>query len=134
MALTGGCFCGHLRYEASGTPFDETLCHCAMCRGTTGAPAVAWFTVRPRDFKFTEGKPTKFESSEDGVRSFCPQCGTHILFQSAKRAGEVDISTSSLDDPEACPPKDQTYTASRVRWMDDLPSLTSFPRTRADGR
>jgi YHS domain-containing protein len=58
IVLTGGCQCGFLRYEASGVPFKETLCHCSLCRGTTGAPAVAWFSVRPRDFRFTEGKPT----------------------------------------------------------------------------
>ncbi len=30
----GGCFCGQIRYETSGPPFQETSCHCAICRGT----------------------------------------------------------------------------------------------------
>jgi hypothetical protein len=28
--LTGGCFCGHVRYEAGGVPFNPTVCHCSM--------------------------------------------------------------------------------------------------------
>ena len=35
--LQGGCFCGRVRYEVTGIPFDETICHCSICRRTTGA-------------------------------------------------------------------------------------------------
>jgi hypothetical protein len=30
--LTGGRFCGAMRYEADGKPFHETNCHCSICR------------------------------------------------------------------------------------------------------
>jgi AraC-like DNA-binding protein len=30
--LTGGRFCGSIRYEADGKPFHETNCHCSICR------------------------------------------------------------------------------------------------------
>ena len=49
--LTGGCFCGAIRYEARGTPFDETNCHCSICRRTPGAPFVTWFSPRSSDFR-----------------------------------------------------------------------------------
>ena len=41
----GGCFCGLVRYETTGAPAHETICHCAICRGTTGAASVAWFSI-----------------------------------------------------------------------------------------
>jgi hypothetical protein len=53
--LTGGCFCGAIRYEARGTPFHETSCHCSICRRTTGAPFVTWFSVRSPDFRIIQG-------------------------------------------------------------------------------
>jgi hypothetical protein len=34
--LQGGCFCGRVRYEVTGIPFDETNCHRSICRRTTG--------------------------------------------------------------------------------------------------
>ena len=43
--LTGGCFCGRVRYEARGPAFNRTSCHCSICRRTSGAPFVAWFSV-----------------------------------------------------------------------------------------
>ena len=35
--LEGGCFCGGIRYEVEGTPFDQTNCHCSICRRTVAA-------------------------------------------------------------------------------------------------
>ena len=42
--LAGGCYCGAVRYETRGEPIERALCHCSICRATTGAPAVvgAW--------------------------------------------------------------------------------------------
>jgi hypothetical protein len=55
--LKGGCFCGWIRYEAAGTPFHETSCHCSICRRTTGAPFVTWFSVPRPGFRLVRGEP-----------------------------------------------------------------------------
>jgi hypothetical protein len=49
--LTGGCFCGAIRYEVAGAPFHETNCHCSICRRTAGAAFVTWFSVRSADHR-----------------------------------------------------------------------------------
>src|SRR5206468_9902663 len=36
--ITGGCFCGAVRYRVSATTRDVSHCHCSICRRTTGAP------------------------------------------------------------------------------------------------
>ena len=38
--LEGACFCGFIRYQARGTPSNETNCHCSICRRSSGAPYV----------------------------------------------------------------------------------------------
>ena len=127
--LTGGCHCGAVRYAAAGRPFYRTLCHCTICRGTTGAPAVAWFTVRLREFQFIQGQPRSFRSSAQATRTFCGTCGTAL---SSRRDGrdEVDITTASLDEPAAAAPEDQTYSRSRLPWMDGVASLPRHETTR----
>lgn len=122
--LKGHCFCGAVRYEASGTPSLETNCHCSMCRRTSGAPFVAWFTVLVSEFCFTSGKPASFKSSEHGTRTFCSSCVTPLTFQSEKYPTEIDVTTCSLEDPERLLPKDHTRISSKLSWVrlaDDLP-------------
>jgi hypothetical protein len=130
VMLTGGCFCGRVRYEATGKPFSETNCHCSICRRTTGAPLVTWFSVRPSAFRFVSGEPTRFRSSDHGTRSFCPHCGTQLTFQSTTSPDEIDVTTSSLDDPEAVPPRDHIFTRSRVSWLRIGDGLPQFLQAR----
>jgi hypothetical protein len=115
--LKGGCFCGRVRYEATGTPFHETNCHCAICRGTTGAAVVAWFSVERSMFRFTEGEPTRFKSTRRGTRGFCSQCGTQLTFETDDYPGEVDVTICSLDDPESVRPRDETWISSKLGWV-----------------
>ena len=130
--LAGGCHCGAIRYAATGPTYHATMCHCTICRGTTGAPAVAWFSVRAAGFRWTQGQPKSFRSSAEGTRTFCGDCGTALTF---RRDGldEVDVTSASLDRPEALPPEDHTYARSRLPWMDGLGSLPQHETTRPQG-
>ena len=126
----GSCFCGFIRYEAGGTPSDETNCHCSICRRTSGAPFVTWFTVRIAEFRLTSGEPSSFHSSEHGTRTFCPRCGTPLTFASTRFLTELDVTTCSLENPQALPPKDHTRTSSMLPWVELADELPSFPEAR----
>jgi len=128
--MEGGCFCGFVRYRCGGTPSDETICHCSICRRTSGAPSVAWFTVPASQYAVTAGTPSSFDSSEHGTRTFCPRCGTPLTFRSSRSPGEIDVTTCSLDDPEALPPKDHTQAATRLSWVALGDGLPAFPGRR----
>jgi hypothetical protein len=131
--LKGGCYCGAIRYEVAGTPYHETNCHCSICRRTTGAPFVAWFSVRRAGFRLVQGTPARFRSTAKGTRSFCPHCGTQLTFERADAAGEIDVTTCSLDDPERLPPKDHVRTSSRLVWVQPGDGLPEFREGRRDG-
>ncbi len=131
--LTGGCFCGRIRYEVHGTPFHAAICHCSDCRRVAGAPLVAWFSVAPSGLRFVSDVPKRFASSAKAVRSFCSDCGTPLTFQHQDLPAEIDITTCSLDDPELVPPLDHVRTNGRLSWMrvdDDLPK---YPFARSGG-
>jgi hypothetical protein len=128
--LEGGCFCGFVRYRAGAAASHETNCHCTICRRTSGAPFVTWFSVPAADFAFGAGSPASFRSSEHGSRTFCPRCGTPLTFRSSRTPDEIDVTTCSLDDPERLPPRDHTRTSSRLSWVELGDRLPAFPQAR----
>jgi len=122
--LTGGCFCGNVRYEITGRPFYSTICHCRDCRRASAAPLVACFSVKRKEFELTRGTPKSFASSAWGTRTFCPECGTQLTFAHSGLPDEIDVTTCSLDAPESVPPTDHVRTSSKLSWIqlaDELP-------------
>jgi hypothetical protein len=131
MEVEGGCFCGDIRYRVSGPISHETCCHCSICRRSSGAPFVAWFTVPRSAVELTNGSPTEIRSSDHGKRSFCSRCGTPLLFSSSHHPDEIDVTTCSLDAPERIPPIDHTHTRSRLSWVEVDPTRPSFAEERS---
>jgi hypothetical protein len=113
----GGCFCGAVRYRVLGEPRVTCLCHCADCRKICGTQSVAWVTYPVDRFAFTQGEPVRFHSSPPVTRTFCGQCGTPLTYQVEERAGEIDITTGSMDDPEAFPPQKEVFVEQKLSWI-----------------
>jgi hypothetical protein len=130
--LTGGCYCGAIRYEAAGPAVNQSICHCTMCRGTTGAPCVAWFSVPSQGFQLLGGEPTAYRSSEHATRTFCPTCGTQITFADDASPEEIDIATCTLDRPAEMPPQQHIFTRSRLPWLSLTDGLPHYPGSRSD--
>lgn len=128
---TGRCCCGRIRYRVTAPPTHETQCHCTICRRTSAAPFVAWFTVPVGAFEVVAGSPAVFSSSSHGRRTFCRDCGTPLTFRSTAAAGEIDVTTCSLDDPEAVAPRDHTHVASKVSWVSLADGLPAYPGARS---
>lgn len=128
---SGGCHCGEVRYELQGEVANATLCHCTLCRATTGAPVVAWCSVEATNFRFTRGLPRSYRSTSHGMRTFCATCGTQLTFQENGETG-IDVTTASLDEPnsDAVAPRDHTYARSEIPWMGSTHALPRFSTTR----
>ena len=131
--LKGGCLCGGIRYEAGGTPFHLTSCHCSICRRSIGAPFVAWFSAPRFEFRFVQGMPNRFRSTSKGTRTFCPRCGTQLTFEHDDASDEIDVTTCSLDDPEHLPPEDHTRTSSKLKWVRLADGLREYREARSEG-
>jgi hypothetical protein len=79
---------------------------------------VPWITVSSEDFVFTAGQPVEYNSSPPATRSFCGRCGTPLTFRHTSYKGKmIDVTTVSLDDPEAFPPEGHVWTSHKLRWM-----------------
>ena len=132
--LKGHCLCGAIRYEAAGKVTNETVCHCSMCRRAAGLPMVGWFTVPRASYRVVAGEPASYRSSKQAVRTFCAACGTPLTFASTRFPDEIDVTTCSLDDPEAAPPRDHTRASTKLSWVKLADGLPVYPEQRLKSR
>ena len=68
--ITGGCYCGDVKYGATGTSVLVEFCHCRSCRHAAGAPLMAWAAFRRDEFAITAGNCTAYVSSPGVIRTF----------------------------------------------------------------
>ena len=129
MAITGGCHCGGVRYEADGEAITHALCHCTDCRRSAGAPMVGWTMYRLDAVKVTRGTPKVYDSSKQGRRHFCPDCGTGLFYTNAEKLpGIINIQSATYDDPDAVPARIHVQVAERIGWMERAHELPAFER------
>ena len=104
MEVTGGCYCGGLRYVAKGEPLAKAMCFCRECRHLAGGGANVILSMPLDGFSYTQGEPSQFarDDLENPVtRDFCGNCGTPILSRSPRMPKAVLIKAGSLDDQDA---------------------------------
>jgi hypothetical protein len=131
MTLTGRCLCGAVRYECAGPVSAPTLCHCESCRRASGAPAVAWVTVRLSQLRFTHGAPHPFASSLPVMRTFCAGCGSSLTYRHEDYGDTIDVTVATLDDPSLVKPADHIWMNDAISWDrpgDGLPQHAKLRR------
>jgi O-antigen ligase len=68
--LTGGCLCGHVRYEARPDHREGYYCHCRMCQLAFGNTRAAFLNLRKDEVTWTTTPPTTYASSKIARRAF----------------------------------------------------------------
>ena len=125
VRIEGGCLCGAVRYRIRSEPLSSGTCQCRSCRMASAAAIVPWITVNSDDFVFTAGQPIEYNSSPPATRTFCGRCGTPLTFRHTSYENKkIDVTTVTLDDPEAFPPEGHTWASQKLTWMrlaDGLP-------------
>ena len=131
-APQGGCLCGTIRYRIAGLPVAQSLCHCRSCRLAAGAPSVAWIVLKRSDFTLVTGEPMRFRSSMSVVRTFCGKCGTPLTYQNDDSPGTIDVTTATLDLPEAFPPTREIWLEHKLAWERANENMQQFQRSSSN--
>src|SRR5438105_4321797 len=80
--MTGGCYCGAVRYEIAHKPLAMFNCHCLSCQKVTGGAYTPVVLVASKSLTFTQGMP-KYHFTENVAggkhkRGFCADCGSRL--------------------------------------------------------
>ena len=119
----GGCLCGEVRYRVTGMPVARTLCHCVSCRRATGGVSVAWAVFAKTDFTLLTGEVREYSSSPGIHWGSCPNCGSLVTYRRDTRPDHHDITTATLDDPNAFPPTAEIWVDEKIAWETLNPAL-----------
>ena len=123
-ALSGGCLCGAVRFEASDVETHHLSCHCKMCRRWNGGPNLA-AKVGAITFK-GEDNIANYASSEWADRGFCRKCGSN-LYYFLKPTGDFYVSTGAFDDDAPFRLVREVFIARKpdgYAFAGDLPGVT----------
>jgi hypothetical protein len=120
--ITGGCYCGEVRFSAAPEVRIVANCHCANCRRAAGAQAVAWIIAKRSQFQVVNGTPRRYQTDTGAGRTFCADCGTSLTYETDRRPDEIDITAGSLDHPEDFPPTKDVYSEERLSRVDFIHS------------
>lgn len=129
--ITGRCFCGDIGFEVSGPEKFACYCHCSSCQRAAGAPVVAWATYERDTFAVTRGIMHWHLSSHGVTRGICSNCGSCITYENERRPGEIDITVTSLDGPEAPVLRAHIWTEDKPPWFDIGDKLPVYDRNIA---
>lgn len=133
MDFTGRCYCGAIKYKASGDPAIKVQCHCRECQYVAGGSANVTIGMPEAGFEYTEGAPNKFQRPDldNGViREFCGHCGTQMLSRAAGLPGVMLIKVGTMDDPSMFSPDLAIFTKDSQPFHhvpDGMPSYEGFP-------
>lgn len=116
----GSCFCGAVRFEATGTPKWVAHCHCTMCRRAHAAGYVTWVGYPKAAVTLTQGQDNiaTYKSSGPATRRFCRTCGSQLFFFHETYADEMHVPRALFEGDVGMAPKAHIYFSDRVDWID----------------
>lgn len=128
--LKGQCGCGAVTYTMSSPPIAVHCCHCRDCQCQSGS-AYVLNAIIEADRVTCEGPLTRHslstDSGEGQVITRCAECGVAVFSSYLIRKGKLThIRVGTLDDPSACRPDVQIFTASKQPWVPLVPEIPQF--------
>ena len=131
MKISGGCYCGSLRYESAGDIEASIQCHCRECQYITGGNPNVIMIMPLNGFEFVKGVPKTFKRKdiENAVtRLFCENCGTGIGTKNPNRPNSIILKVGTFDDPSIFKPDIAIFTIDKQKFHYIEDGLKSFER------
>lgn len=127
MNISGGCFCGRVRYAISAPLENARSCHCSRCRKAFSGAGSAYAEVAPGSFRWTSGEDnlTPFEAVPGWGLCFCRTCGTTLC---GTHTGSVHgVTLGTVDGDPGVQLGMHIFVDSRAPWDHIGGNAVQFP-------
>ena len=130
MTLTGGCFCGRIRYRIKEPLRNARSCHCSRCRKAFGGLGSAYAETAPGAFDWVSGHEylSEYESTPGWGLCFCHSCGSTLC---GTHGGEVHgVTLGSVDGDPGVQIEMHIFVGSKAPWDHiggSAPQFSEFP-------
>lgn len=84
---------------------------------------VAWAVFAREKFEWLKGEPAEYSSSPGIYWRYCASCGSLVGYRRDSRPEHIDITTTTLDEPDRFPPTVEIWTGNRIAWEALHPDL-----------
>jgi hypothetical protein len=118
--IEGGCLCGGVRYSASSEPALVGVCHCDDCRKFSGSAFSFLVAIEKSSLEVRGTLKTYSNIADTGrpiFRSFCPDCGSSVVEESASHPGYIIVNAGTLDFPACVSPSIELYCHNALPWI-----------------
>lgn len=114
--VTGGCFCGRVRYSINAPLKNARSCHCSRCRKAFSGAGSAYAEVAAGAFTWIGGVGdlSYYESAPGWGLCFCRCCGTTLC---GMHVGEVHgVTLGSVDGDPGVQIEKHIFVGSKAPW------------------
>lgn len=137
MKLEGGCLCGAIRYEYSGSEAKAGFCHCVDCK-KAGGSLFHFAVIVPREGFTAFGSPASYskagQASRSIIRRFCAACGSGVWNELEHRPDQVILRAGTIDAlPDGLKPEYEVWASRKSPWIETPTVTTSFPKSSTTG-
>jgi len=116
MPLTGGCFCGRVRYAISAPLKAARSCHCSRCRKAFSGAVSAYAEIESGSLAWVTGESglVSYESTPGWGLRFCGACGSTLC---GTHNGEVHgVALGCVDGDPGVRIERHLFVGSRAPW------------------
>ena len=116
IMITGGCFCGRVRYQIDSALGPGRSCHCSRCRKAFSGAGSAYAEVTSGSFSWVSGEDnlSYYETSPGWGLCFCRSCGSTLC---GTASGEVHgVTLGSVDGDPGVQIEMHIFVGSKAPW------------------
>jgi hypothetical protein len=109
--IEGSCLCKGIRFRVVGRHSEISMCHCSLCRKTTGGGPASEITVEGKGFVWLAGQELVAEGPK---HAFCRVCGCHTPYPLTD--GSINVPVGALDGAPAVAVGRHIFVDSKASW------------------